>query len=85
MAKVSVQTKAVKPADAWDEIGTVHLKLSREQAKVVYTLVGKVAIGYSGNAGKRAEEVYNAFPDNMKLYTDNNLYIEGSNLIIKSK
>lgn len=91
MANVKVN-KAEVPApkpDAWDQIKEVTLVMTREEAKVLYTLTGRVVSSLSGPAGQASARVYHALDDMASgLYGDNNLYIEvnsNGNFIFRSK
>lgn len=86
MAKVTVTKHSEKFADAWDEIATVDMRLTREEAKVVYTLTGMVAAGDNGPAGEASKRVFHAIDDlDERLNADDNLYVDDKPLIIKSR
>lgn len=90
MAKVTVNPKNVTPPmiqDAWDEYSKFSLELTREEAKVVYTVLCNVAKGASGQAGVAAANVYNAIGAiDGRLFGENNLYVVNyPTLVIKSK
>lgn len=86
MAKVTVTRAPAKAADAWDEISTVDLRLTREEAKVVYTLTGMVAAGDNGPAGEASKRVFHAIDDlDERLNEDDNLYVDSEPLVIRSR
>jgi hypothetical protein len=86
MARAQVVQKPPTRVDAWDKISGVTLNLSREEAKVVFTLLGAVYVGASGPAGQAALRVWESFPDVSELNEENNLYIEDAPaLVFKSR
>lgn len=86
MAKVTVTKHSEKFADAWDEITTVDLRLTREEAKVVCTLTGNVNCGNYGPAGEAAKRIFHAIANLDKRLTDeNNLYVDSPAYVIKSR
>lgn len=93
MASVRINKIAVAEPklDAWDKINTVNLELTREEAKVVFTLLSRVQITASGPAGDAAERVWNAIVNldqfgYLPLYNENNLFVIGKpELVISSK
>lgn len=83
MAKATLNKGPVKAADAWDEISKVTLELTREEAKVVFTLLGEVIVGKSGAAGVAAHRVYDAIIGaHPNLFSHNNLFIPGNPEIV---
>lgn len=84
----AIITEVKKPEDAWDRVSTVHLKLSREEAKVIFTVIGEVLIGDSGPAGQAAARIFDAINGAVgeNAMKDNNLYVVGEpDLVIASK
>lgn len=86
MAKVTVTKTPIKATDAWDEISTVDLRLTREEAKVVYTLTGHVSADDTGPAGEASKRVFHAIEGlDERLNDDDNLYVDSVPLVIKSR
>lgn len=84
MAKVEIKYQPTQHVDTWDQVKKVTLELTREEAKVVQALVAKVSIGVSGPAGTAAQRVYDTL-QKVAPYEENNLYLNGGNVIIHSK